>query len=155
MEESLSDVIIDKWLTILIDIQELPMTTVPRAYVPSSNQSSDIRSMYVFSDASTKSYGVVVYICKNNHISLVISKSCIAFIKNITLPKLKLTATVVATRLPCSSLCHIFHGFSMTCICITLRQTLWMDSMITTTPLVGIEVQMATMAINRCSTPTS
>ena len=73
--------------------------TVRRAYSPSSNPNTDIRSIYVFSDASTKAYGAVVYICKHNHISLVMSKSCIAPIRTITLPKLELMAAVVATRL--------------------------------------------------------
>ena len=55
--------------------------------------------MYVFSDASTKAYGAVVYICKNNQTSLVMSKSRVAPIKSIILPKLELMAAVMATRL--------------------------------------------------------
>ena len=98
-DEPLSDVIRDKWFTILTDIQKLSTMTVPRAYSSSSNPSTDIRSIYVFSDASTKAYGAVVYICKNKHISLVMSKSHVARIKTITPPKLELMATVVATRL--------------------------------------------------------
>ena len=98
-DEPLSNVIRDKWLAILTDIQELPTMTIPRAYSPSSNRSNDVRNIYVFSDASTKAYGAVVYICKNNQISLVMSKSRVAPIKSITLPKLELMAAVVATRL--------------------------------------------------------
>ena len=53
----------------------------------------------MFIDASTKAYGAVVYICKNNRISLVLSKSRVAPIKSITLPKLELVPAVTATRL--------------------------------------------------------
>ena len=55
--------------------------------------------LYAFSDASTKAYGAVVYIYQNQETSLVMSKSRVAPIKTITLPKLELMAAVMATRL--------------------------------------------------------
>ena len=80
---------IRKRLTIPIDIQETPRMTVLRAYSPLSNPSTDISSVYVFYDASTKAYNPVVYISKNNQISLVMPKSQVASIKNTTLHKLE------------------------------------------------------------------
>ena len=98
-DEPLSVAIRDKWLAILTDLLELPTLSIPRAYFSSLSMSTDVCNMYVFSDASTKAYGAVVYICKNNQTSLVMSKSRVAPIKSITLPKLELMAAVMATRL--------------------------------------------------------
>ena len=98
-DEPLSVAIRDKWLAILTDLLELPTVTIPRAYFSSLSVSTDVCIMYVFSDASTKAYVAVVYICKNNQTCLVMSNSHVAPIKSITLPKLELMETVMATRL--------------------------------------------------------
>ena len=55
--------------------------------------------LYAFADASTKAYSAVVYICRNQETSLVMSQSHVAPIKTIILPKLELTTAVMATRL--------------------------------------------------------
>ena len=55
--------------------------------------------MFVFSEASLKAYGAVVYICNEDQVTLVMSKSCVAPNKTITLPKLELMAAVMVTRL--------------------------------------------------------
>ena len=55
--------------------------------------------LHAFSDASTKAYGAVVYICQDQETSLVMFKSRVAPITKITLPKLELMAAVMATRL--------------------------------------------------------
>ena len=54
--------------------------------------------IYVFTDASTKVYGVTVYLCSNNNTSFVMSTSCVVPIKVLTLSKLELMAAVTATR---------------------------------------------------------
>jgi len=55
--------------------------------------------IYAFSDASTKVYDTVVFICQNQEVSLVISKCRVAPIKTVTLPRLELMAAVIATRI--------------------------------------------------------
>ena len=87
---------IRKRLTIPIDIQETPRMTVLRAYSPLSNSSTDISSIYVFYDASTKAYNPVVYISKNNQISLVIPKKPSSFYQEYYTPQAKGVATRLA-----------------------------------------------------------
>ena len=66
--------------------------------------------LYAFTDASTKGYGAVIYICRNQETSLVMSKSRVAPIKAITLPKLELMAAVTATRLMQLSYLHLIFN---------------------------------------------
>ena len=84
----------------------------------------DIRNMYVFSDASTKAFGAVVYICKNNQISLVISKSHVAPIESITLPKLELMKAIMATRLAQ----FVISALNLQCYVLPCNIHFWTDS---------------------------
>ena len=83
----------------LTDLLYLQPMSILRAYISSLRVSTDVCNIYVYSDTSTKAYGAVVYICKNNQTSLVMSKSHVAFIKSIMLLKLQLIATIMATWL--------------------------------------------------------
>ena len=96
-DEPLPKEITDAWLTILPDLIKLPQFTIPRSYL--TTPVTPTCHLYGFSDASTKAYGAVVYICQNQETSLVMSKSRVAPIKTVTLPKLELMAAVMATRL--------------------------------------------------------
>ena len=60
-------------VTILPDMMKLSQFTVPRTYFSISDTSTF--HLYAFADASTKAYGAVVYICRNQKTSLVMSKS--------------------------------------------------------------------------------
>jgi len=53
----------------------------------------------VFSDASTKAYGAVVYMCQQDQVCLVMSENRVAPTKSITLPKLELMTAVMVARL--------------------------------------------------------
>ena len=125
-DEPLSEIMREKWLAILDDILKLPKLIIPRPYFPPSKASSSIHHVYVFSDASTKAYGAVVYICKNNNISLVMSKSRVAPIKSVTLPKLELMAAVMATRLAQ----FIVSAMNFQCHKIPYNIQFWTDSQI-------------------------
>ena len=125
-DEPLSEIMREKWLAILDDILKLPKLIIPRPYFPPSKASSSIHHVYVFSDASTKAYGTVVYICKNNNINLVMSKSHVAPIKSVTLPKLELMAAVMATRLAQ----FIISAMNFQCHKIPYNIHFWTDSQI-------------------------
>ena len=86
-----------KWVRIRSDILKLSNITIPRAYFPILSDKV-IDHLYVFADASTKAYRAIVYLCSDNNISFVMSKSCVAPIKALTLPKLELMAAVTATK---------------------------------------------------------
>ena len=83
-DEPLSKEIADRWLTILSDLMKLPQFTIPRAYLSMPVTSNC--HLYAFSDASTKVYGAIVYICQNQKTSLVMSKSRVAPIKTTPFP---------------------------------------------------------------------
>ena len=95
-DEPLPKEITDSWLTILPDMMKLPQFTIPRAYL--STPVTSTCHLYAFSDAS-QAYGDVVYICRNQESSLVLSKSRVAPIKTITLPKLERMTAVMVSRL--------------------------------------------------------
>ena len=95
-DEPLPKDIGDTWTSILADLNELPKLTVPRPYF---KQRPDACNMFVFSDASTKAYGAVVYLSYQDQVALVMSKSRVTPTKSITLPKLELMAAVMAARL--------------------------------------------------------
>jgi len=71
------------------------MMTIPRTYF--HKHSGTLTDIYVFSDASIKASGAVVYLHSDN-ISIAMSKSRVAPLKALTLPRLELMAAVTATR---------------------------------------------------------
>ncbi|XP_064475734.1 uncharacterized protein LOC135389629 [Ornithodoros turicata] len=61
-------------------------------------------TLYAFSDASIHAYGAVVYACAKSQephsdVNLLVSKSRVAPVKELTLPRLELMGALVATRL--------------------------------------------------------
>ena len=120
-DEPLPHDIGERWASILADLIELPKLTVPRPYF---RQRHDACNMFVFSDASMKAYGAVVYICHQDQISLVMSKNRVAPTKPITLPKLELMAAVMATRLA-NFVKSSLHNYDL-----STTTHLWTDSQI-------------------------
>ena len=56
----------DKWLSLCEYFLALPTLTTPRAYFSPSLTGVQISNVYIFTDASTKAYGAVVYLSKIN-----------------------------------------------------------------------------------------
>ena len=78
--------------------------------------------LHVFANASPKAYGTAVYIQHGNHSSPVMSKSCVAPLKQHTLPRLELMAAAIAARLGsfvADSLNHntVIHYWAAETIC--------------------------------------
>ena len=80
--------------------------------------------MHVFVDASKKAYGAVAYICHGGQPLLIMSKTRVAPIKELTLPKLELMAAVIGTRL------YKFIIASLPQQCSDIPVFLWSDNQI-------------------------
>ena len=81
---------------------------------------TDETTLHVFVDASMAAYGAAVYISKNNMSALVMSKSRVAPLKGLTLPRLELMAAVIGARLSR----HVQKEVTVT------KVELWSDSQI-------------------------
>ena len=120
-DEPLPKDISDAWTSILADLNELPKFAVPRLYF---KQRHDTCNMFIFSDASMKTYGAVVYLSFQDQVTLVMYKSRVVPTKSITLPKLELMAAVMATRLA------NFVASSLDSYDLSATTHLWTDSQI-------------------------
>ena len=55
-------------------------------------------SLHLFSDASSVAYGVAAYVVSDDMSTLIMAKAKVAPIKTVTIPKLELTAVLLAAR---------------------------------------------------------
>ena len=93
----------DSWFSWKSELLQLKDVTIPRCFGNGITQDSAVE-VHGFGDASLKAYGAAVYIRirdKQDNVSsqLVISKSRVAPIKKVSLPRLELLAAVVNARL--------------------------------------------------------
>lgn len=101
-DEPVSQSIKERWLDFCKQLQILNQLNIPR-HVLSDNWK--ISHIHAFADASEKAYGACVYMvgltnsgeCVSSH--LMLSKSRVAPLKKITLPRLELCAAYVAAKL--------------------------------------------------------
>ncbi|XP_037922920.1 uncharacterized protein LOC119659079 [Hermetia illucens] len=89
-----------RWLQFRQELADLNRIRIPR-YLETKNATV---SLHAFSDASERAYGVVIYLRSiNNHgdikVRLLCSKSRVATVKPITLPRLELCAATLMARL--------------------------------------------------------
>jgi len=88
-----------KWHGIAEDIQETNKITLPRCYFSESESPTSTTYLHVFADSSPKAYGAVAYVSHGHQSSLVMAKSRVAPLKELTLPQLELMAALIGTRL--------------------------------------------------------
>lgn len=94
--------LVNKWNVWISDVKGLMSVEVPRCMIPQGHEDT-FTELHHFSDASMKSYGCCTYmrsIAKdgNIHVSFVVSKSKVAPIKQITIPRLELQAALLAAK---------------------------------------------------------
>ena len=103
--------------------QNITKVRVPRCFFPGGSSIVEIQ-LHIFGDASELAFGSVAYLhftFKDGHheVSYVISKSKLAPLKTVTLPRLELSAAVTAVRLY-RSIIYEIHGTLFQAIAILL-----------------------------------
>lgn len=93
-----------KWKTWLEDLPKLEQFKLSRCFKPLELSAIQRRELHHFSDASSQGYGAVTYLRQvdaddNAHCSLVMAKSRLSPLKTVTIPRMELSAAVLATRL--------------------------------------------------------
>ncbi|XP_065109942.1 uncharacterized protein [Paramisgurnus dabryanus] len=102
-DETLPEELKPHWEIWLRDLLDLSKIKVPRCYVPPNCKDVQCYELHNFSDASVIGYGVCSYlraVTVNGevHCTLVMGKARVAPTKVTTIPRLELSAAVVATR---------------------------------------------------------
>lgn len=95
----------DRWLAWEQEIPDLIRMEIPRCYAPASADSStSSRDLHIFCDASERAYGSVAYLLteddqKEIHVSFVLARSCVSPKKQLSMPRLELSATLTGAQL--------------------------------------------------------
>lgn len=124
-DEPLPDDLRLHWEAWLRDLHNLSMVKIPRCYMPSTFKDVQQYELHHFADASVSGYGVCSYlrmVTKSGevHCSLAMGKARVAPAKVTTIPRLELTAAVVATRIG-----NLLKGeLELDCV----REYYWTDS---------------------------
>ena len=101
-DDELPNDILKKWRSWKEGLKTSRAITIPRWYGFHRDECQNVQ-LHVFCDASEIAYGAVAYFCTvtcgHVNVSFAISKTRLAPIKALTIPRLELQAAVVATRL--------------------------------------------------------
>lgn len=102
-DEPLSSELKPRWESWLSDLKNLADVKIDRCYLPKDFQAVQKYELHYFSDASVTGYGACTYLRAISesgqvHCSLVFAKSRVAPTKVTTVPRLELSAAVVAVR---------------------------------------------------------
>lgn len=99
-DEPISHEIQQAWLNLTKDLNELNDIKIPRKVVPAAGAKIELHG---FCDASQKAYGAVIYLktIYENKVTtqLLVSKSRVAPLKMLTIPRLELAAAVLLAQL--------------------------------------------------------
>ena len=117
-DEMLNDDLRTKWIAIAKNVQDATAKfSIPR-YYSGLDQSTPV-TIHIFADASTKAYGAVAYSLQDNQVSFIMSKTRVAPLKHLTLPRLELSAALLASRLA---------NFILKSLQFQVKLHLWSDS---------------------------
>ncbi|XP_045161949.2 uncharacterized protein LOC123526762 [Mercenaria mercenaria] len=102
-DDPVPEKVVERWYLWLNDVEKLSDFSVTRCLKPSLFGKITSAVLHHFSDASESGYGIVTYLRlvdsdERVHCSFVIGKSRVAPLKQVTIPRLELTAATVAVR---------------------------------------------------------
>ncbi|XP_058508983.1 uncharacterized protein LOC131475122 [Solea solea] len=95
----------DRWLAWEQEIPDLIQMEIPRCYAPASADSpTSSRDLHIFCDASERAYGSVAYLRTEDaqnevHVSFVLARSRVAPKKQLSMPRLELSAALTGAQL--------------------------------------------------------
>ncbi|XP_074653602.1 uncharacterized protein LOC141907759 [Tubulanus polymorphus] len=112
-----------KWIHIATDLCDASAIHISRKYFEESDRRSD-NEIHAFGDSSKEAYGSVVYLRNLTDTSLVMAKTRVAPVKELTIPQLELLAALTAARL----ITYVYRALASK---INISKTiLWSDSQI-------------------------
>ena len=137
-DESLPDELVESW-------QEYVrvMTSVPDVAVPRLIFYSRCVSLHMFSDASELAFGCCAYIVGTSNSRLVMSKGRVAPLKEMTVPKLELTAALLSVRMAR----YILTSYKYEVVIDSV--TFWIDSSCALQWIVSVEAHKNIFVRNR------
>jgi len=87
----------EKWRQFYEELEQLEIIRIPRKAKP---EISDVTEIHGFCDASEEAFGASVYVLKGNwHSRFLCSKTRVAPLKNITIPRLELNGALLLAQL--------------------------------------------------------
>lgn len=102
-DENIPQTISQQWTQWLTDLNNMTELKVDRCMKPTNFGQIGHAQLHHFSDASESGYGTVSYLrLENNekevHVAFMIGKARVAPLKQVTIPRLELTAAVLAVK---------------------------------------------------------
>lgn len=103
-DEEITENHLKRWTSWTVDLQKLTSFKVKRCFKPASFGPIKTMQLHNFSDASEYGYGTVTYLVLTNEhdqksCSFVMAKSRVAPLKQITVPRMELTAATVSVKM--------------------------------------------------------
>lgn len=146
-DDVVPDPICEVWLRWRRELKLLSMKSIPRCYFP-KQAIVDTIELHGFSDASETAYAAVAYFCitttdGRRYVSLITSKTKVAPIKRLTIPRLELCGALILARL----LSHLSKIFNVSFD----KVHAWTDSTVVLHWLVGNPRRFKTFVGNRIS----
>lgn len=118
----------DRWLNWEREIPDLIQMEIPRCYAPASADSpASTRDLHIFCDASERAYGSVAYLRTEDaqnevHVSFVLARSRVAPKKQLSMPRLELSAALTSQCSPHRA--HLTHQEDHTLVRLYYSSTL-------------------------------
>ncbi|CDW53743.1 RVT 1 and Peptidase A17 and DUF1758 domain contai ning protein [Trichuris trichiura] len=103
-DETLPEDITREWWSWRLELTALPLVTLARRLIPMRKEDVATKDLHVFTDASEDAYGAVVYLRTTtkrgkNSMVIVASKSRVAPLKKLSVPRLELMGALIGARL--------------------------------------------------------